>query len=189
MGCEGGFHFASDSAFASVGIAKERDFKYRCGGGDATKHFEPGTNCKAEPWGAQCSSHVKNSQWTYDGVGVLKGEAPMLKAQAQGISLMVGFFVFENFMAYKSGVYSSSSGSKKGGHAVAVQGYGVEGGNKYWWVQNSWGTKWGDKGMVKFGRGADLCGLESMMVTAFLGYVEGGHKDPCIEGGSTGLRA
>ena len=171
-----------------MGIAKERDFKYRCGGGDATKHFEPGTNCKAAPWGAQCSSHVKNNDWTYDGAYLVKGEQQMLGMFAQGISMMVGFFVFDNFMGYKSGVYSSvGGGSKKGGHATTVIGYGVESGTKYWHMQNSWGTKWGDKGMVKFGRGNDLCGVESMLVTVFAGYVPGGHKDPCFEGGGTGL--
>jgi len=41
--------------------------------------------------------------------------------------------------------------------------------------------------MVKFGRGNDLAGVESMLVTVFVGYVTGGHKDPCFEGGGTGL--
>jgi len=58
----------------------------------------------------------------------MKGEANMLKMQAQGLSIMVGFYVFENFMAYKSGVYSSTSGTKKGGHATAIIGYGAESG-------------------------------------------------------------
>lgn len=171
-----------------MGLAKERDFKYKCGGGDATKHFEPGTNCEDEPWGAQCSSHKKNNDWTYDGAYVAKGEAQMLGMFAQGISMMVGFIVYENFMSHPAGqVYSSHSGSKKGGHAVALIGYGAEGGTKYWHMQNSWGTKWGSKGMVKFGRGNDLAGVESMLVTIFSGWVTGGHKDPCFESGGTGL--
>ena len=135
-----------------MGLAKERDFKYKCGGGDATKHFEPGTNCKAEPWGAQCSSHKKNNDWNYDGAFILKGKAPMLQMFSQGISMMVGFFVYDNFMNHPAGqVYSSHSGSKKSGHATTVIGYGVKGGTKYWHMQNSWGLKWGSKGMVKFG--------------------------------------
>ena len=89
MGCEGGFHVASDSAFARVGIAKERDFKYRCGGGDATKHFEPGTNCENPPWGATCAQNVPNKQsgyWKATGPNKFIGRGTQVADLCRGFS-------------------------------------------------------------------------------------------------------
>ena len=60
-----------------------------------------------------------------------------------------GFTVYEDFVHYKSGVYSHQTGKELGGHAIKIVGYGVEGGDDYWLVQNSWTTTWGDKGYFK----------------------------------------
>ena len=43
-----------------------------------------------------------------------------------------GFTVYEDFMNYKSGVYSHKSGGVLGGHAVKIVGWGKEGGVEYW---------------------------------------------------------
>ena len=45
------------------------------------------------------------------------------------------------------GVYRHTSGSVLGGHAVKILGYGVENGEKYWLVANSWNPDWGDAGL------------------------------------------
>lgn len=45
-----------------------------------------------------------------------------------------------------AGVYKHTSGSVLGGHAVKILGYGVESGEKYWLVANSWNPDWGDAG-------------------------------------------
>jgi len=73
------------------------------------------------------------------------------------------FSVFEDFLAYKSGVYQHTSGGMLGGHAVKVLGWGEEDGTQYWTVANSWNEDWGDKGYFKILRGSDECGIESGM--------------------------
>ena len=54
------------------------------------------------------------------------------------------FSVYEDFLAYKSGVYQQKSGSPLGGHAVKILGWGVENETPYWLVANSWKEDWGD---------------------------------------------
>jgi len=70
------------------------------------------------------------------------------------------FSVYEDFLAYKSGVYQHVSGSMLGGHAVKILGWGTENGTPYWLVANSWNEDWGDKGYFKIRRGTDECGIE-----------------------------
>ena len=70
------------------------------------------------------------------------------------------FTVYEDFITYRSGVYSHQTGGVLGGHAIKLLGWGVENGVKYWLVANSWNADWGDKGLFKILRGVDECGIE-----------------------------
>jgi cathepsin B len=74
------------------------------------------------------------------------------------------YTVYEDFLAYKSGVYQHVSGDELGGHAVEFIGYGTEDGVDYWIVKNSWNPSWGDNGYFKIIRGVDECGIESEIV-------------------------
>jgi cathepsin B len=71
------------------------------------------------------------------------------------------FAVHQDFLAYKSGVYSKPKGPFMGKHAVAIVGWGrttgeAEGG--FWIARNSWSEKWGDEGLFKIAFGE--CGIE-----------------------------
>jgi len=56
------------------------------------------------------------------------------------------------FDYYSSGVYAGSCDGHSTDHVVAVVGYGVEHGNEYWLIKNSWGTWWGLKGYAKLAK-------------------------------------
>ena len=76
----------------------------------------------------------------------------------------VAFTVYQDFLTYKTGVYHHTSGSALGGHAVKMVGWGVENGEPYWLIANSWNEDWGDKGFFKIRRGHNECGIESQGV-------------------------
>lgn len=75
-----------------------------------------------------------------------------------------GFTVYEDFPAYKSGVYSHQTGKSLGGHAVKFIGWGVEKDVPYWIVANSWNDDWGEKGFFRIKRGNNECGIENSVV-------------------------
>lgn len=74
------------------------------------------------------------------------------------------FSVYEDFLSYKSGVYSHTSGQLLGGHAIKIIGWGVDNGTDYWIVANSWNEDWGNEGFFNIKRGNDECGIESGIV-------------------------
>ena len=81
----------------------------------------------------------------------IKGDADLLEFASKHI-VSVAIKVSNKFMVYKSGVMVDNSCNKQPDHAVAVVGYGVEKGRKYWKVRNSWGARWGDKGYILMDR-------------------------------------
>jgi cathepsin B len=78
--------------------------------------------------------------------------------------ITAAFTVYEDFLAYSSGVYYHVTGQELGGHAIEFVGYGEENGMKYWLVKNSWNPSWGDGGYFKIRRGTDECGIEDDVV-------------------------
>lgn len=62
-----------------------------------------------------------------------------------------------------AGVYKHVAGKMLGGHAIRILGWGVEDGNKYWLVANSWNSDWGDHGYFKILRGSNECGIEAQI--------------------------
>lgn len=65
---------------------------------------------------------------------------------------------------YRSGIYDECSKDAIPNHAVLAKGYGVSGGTKYWLIQNSWSSSWGEGGAIRLLRHDDedsWCGIDS----------------------------
>jgi cathepsin B len=121
----------------------------------------PSPSCKKS-----CSESDYSKSYSSDKVRATKtmsvrGEQQIMQELVTNGPMYVAFSVYADFPTYKSGVYSHKSGSMLGGHAVTLVGYGVEDGQKYWKIKNSWNEQWGDAGHFKIVRGTDECGIES----------------------------
>jgi len=79
---------------------------------------------------------------------------------------IASFTVYEDFLAYKSGVYQHKTGSMLGGHSVKLLGWGVENKVPFWLCANFWGEKWGEHGFFKIIRGRNECGIEEEVLSA-----------------------
>eukprot|EP00931_Biecheleriopsis_adriatica_P015731 TRINITY_DN11854_c0_g1_i3.p1 TRINITY_DN11854_c0_g1~~TRINITY_DN11854_c0_g1_i3.p1 ORF type:complete len:418 (-),score=74.20 TRINITY_DN11854_c0_g1_i3:103-1356(-) len=65
----------------------------------------------------------------------------------------VSIGVESNWESYHSGIFSGCSKRRSAlDHQVLLAGYGEENGEKYWLVQNSWGTDWGENGYIRLKR-------------------------------------
>jgi C1A family cysteine protease len=72
-------------------------------------------------------------------------------------SVIACFIVYQDFYAYRSGVYRHVMGDEVAGHCVEVIGYDDAAG--CWICKNSWGTGWGDGGYFRIAYGQS--GIES----------------------------
>jgi len=54
-----------------------------------------------------------------------------------------------NWFDYDSGIFDSCDKDAILGHAVLAKGYGTDAGKRYWLIQNSWGSGWGEQGHIR----------------------------------------
>jgi C1A family cysteine protease len=65
--------------------------------------------------------------------------------------ILASFSVDREFFSYEGGVFNSDS-SATPNHAALIVGYGQEGGHPVWFIKNSWGESWGQKGFMSIAR-------------------------------------
>jgi len=106
-------------------------------------------------------------KFNFDGEVIsASGEQNIAEAILKGGPVETAFTVYADFANYVSGVYHHVSGSQMGGHAVRIVGWGVDKGEKYWKIANSWNPHWGEKGYFRIRRGTNECGVEDQVTAS-----------------------
>ena len=135
---DGGYLDKTAEYIRKSGLPKEDCYPYQA------YDTECGLICK-ESFGFYSSYNVKN--W----VDISEDAVPdlnLLKSMLVTLGpLSVGFEVYGDFLSYDSGIYSYTSGSDRGGHAVVLVGYDDR--EEYFIVKNSWGPDWGEGGFFR----------------------------------------
>lgn len=137
--CNGGYISYASDYIRNTGLPNEGCYPY--GGTDGT------CTAKCADWQSQVK---KISGWSW--VTTTSTSVDTLKnaLYTQG-PLVTTMDVYSDFYYYTSGVYTHTSGSLLGGHAVLLVGYDDAG--QYFIVKNSWGSGWGESGYFKIAYG------------------------------------
>jgi cathepsin B len=169
MGCNGGYPASAWNYFKNTGLVADSEYPYAfapCAHHVNSTVYQP---CGASQPTPACD-RTKLAGKTYKAkssysVGGLFDRAAKIQAEIMTYGPVEGAFtVYEDFLAYKSGVYQHTTGSALGGHAIRILGWGVENGTPYWLIANSWNESWGDNGLFKILRGKNECGIEGGVV-------------------------
>jgi len=76
-----------------------------------------------------------------------------------------------SFQFYSSGIYyEAHCSTTELDHEMLLIGYGITGNDKFWIVQNSWGTGWGSNGYINMSRDRNNnCGIATSAAVSSLG--------------------
>ena len=147
QGCDGGWEDYGISYAVDHWMESESDYPYTA---------KTGKTCKYD----SSKGKVKISKRTYV---TPKDPAQMKAAVALGpvsVAIQADSYVFQS---YGGGIIKSKACGTDLDHAVLVIGYGSENGVDYWLVKNSWGARWGEKGLFRIIRTTDksvgICGV------------------------------
>jgi C1A family cysteine protease len=137
-GCNGGL---MDQAFQylmqSKGACTEDSYGYKGSGGSCQE--------------STCTIGLEASAVTgYTDVDA--NEQALEEAAAQG-PVSVAVEADTVFQFYSGGVVKTNFCGANLDHGVLVVGYGVDNGDKYWKVKNSWGGSWGESGYIRLSKG------------------------------------
>jgi len=92
----------------------------------------------------------------------LNAYAPLVRALAERGPVAVSVAA-DAWQMYESGIFNGCGKDAVIDHAVTAMGYGEESGVKYWLIQNSWGSDWGEAGRIRMQRhtDGDYCGMNN----------------------------
>ena len=167
QGCNGGNPGSAWNYWVQTGLFDEVCQPYpfpKCAHHIAPVHYPacpktyPTPSCKAS---ACTNSTGKPTKHKGAKSYSLEGEEDFQRELMAHGPFEVAFDVYEDWVSYKSGVYTQTSDKYLGGHAVKLVGWGVLDGTKYWKIANSWNEEWGAEGYFLIKRGEDECGVES----------------------------
>ena len=149
-GCRGGQLPSAFYYHAEDGVVKEEFYPYKSGD-DGLDH-----TCEIK--------HITADHYYMDGdsIDTIYGNREAIQTEImKNGPVATGFYVYEDFLAYKGGIYQRKSSHFMGGHAVVIIGWGLEDGIGYWICKNSWGASWGEHGYFRIAFGE--CQIENFV--------------------------
>eukprot|EP00429_Kryptoperidinium_foliaceum_P016416 CAMPEP_0176042682 /NCGR_PEP_ID=MMETSP0120_2-20121206/21179_1 /TAXON_ID=160619 /ORGANISM="Kryptoperidinium foliaceum, Strain CCMP 1326" /LENGTH=540 /DNA_ID=CAMNT_0017376091 /DNA_START=96 /DNA_END=1718 /DNA_ORIENTATION=- len=164
QGCKGGYGLLTAKWSRDIGLLPATCMRYNTGG-----------SCKLE-----CDlKSLKGKRFRADAhryVGAWYGNSSVQTIKEElyrNGPLVVGLEPSEDFMFYSEGIYKTSvpgqqllrTGDQEWervDHAVLLVGWGVDNGQKYWKIQNSWGPDWGEDGFFRIAAEINEAGIESI---------------------------
>eukprot|EP00092_Neocalanus_flemingeri_P006680 GFUD01007215.1.p1 GENE.GFUD01007215.1~~GFUD01007215.1.p1 ORF type:complete len:573 (+),score=84.46 GFUD01007215.1:274-1992(+) len=179
FGCDGGQSFRYLKWLENATLDTNRQYPYL----DSSIRFEGLNNAYRTCYksGSTSAAVMEESHSSWDN----HTERDLENILLEGHAIITTIDVQEDLMFYEAGVYQSSKcqdwslGSDRDfqweegsdfrplRHAVVIVGLGLENGQKYWKVKNSWGENWGSSGFFKIIRnGTAHCGLGSYFSVA-----------------------
>lgn len=167
QGCNGGYGFLIGKWSRDVGLVPESCAPYPSERGC---YLEPGCTHGLKRWRAANHRYVGG----YYGA---TNEQTMMQELYEHGPVTAGFEPKSDFMFYSGGIYQSGADLvhhdpavgewEKVDHGVLLIGWGEENDVKYWALQNSWGSDWGeDGGYFRMKRGENDSGVESVCEAA-----------------------
>ena len=160
-GCIGDFPDVTWNYLNSSGITTEECLSYR------------GTKCNCN---SKCDSNsVKFNKYYAGETKFIEGEMEIKKEILKNGPVSSMMYIYGDYYNYKSGIYVHNSGYKNwiGFHSIAIMGWGVNNGVKYWLIQDSYGKSKGENGFIKVKIGDD-CGAG---YSAFYDQIEGKYNE------------
>jgi cathepsin B len=144
-GCNGGTLPSAWQYLTTTGIVSDSCLPYTAGNGTVDTCVVD--QCAEDSAGSYEKHKCPKSNMLGDTNAIKNGVMQVGSAET-------GFYVYQDFLQYKSGIYKhdpSTGNNPLGGHAVRIMGWGTDPVSKedYWLVANSWGSAWGENGYFK----------------------------------------
>lgn len=168
QGCDGGYGILTARWSGDVGLLPEECMKYNTSG-------ECRLQCDLDKLKGK---RFRAANHRYVGSWYGNSSVDAIKAELiHGGPLVLGLEPAEDFMFYSEGIYRTSLplsllqvGSlewQRVDHAVLLVGWGMDqDGTRYWRIQNSWGSEWGEAGFFRIIMDENESGIESIAEVA-----------------------
>ncbi len=138
-GCSGGSPSGASSYIKTTGLPLESCFPYEA--------YDANDGGNSVFCSEACDNWQQNTYKILAYGSVSKNVSAIKDALVSYGPLVTTFSVYSDFYSYNGGIYSYTTGTYQGGHAVLIIGY--DDGNQCFIVKNSWGTGWGEAGYFR----------------------------------------
>merc|ERR1712176_246582 len=161
QGCHGGEAYNAFEWMSKNEVTDRTCSIYRARGLDNGQKCSAMNVCRNCSPGEACVVPDQYLVYGVDEFGEVKGEENMMQEIAQRGPIACGIAVPDALENYTGGIFCDDTGDMNIVHDISIVGYGVEDGQKYWMVRNSWGTHWGEQVFFRVCRGTNNIAIES----------------------------